>query len=210
MSCIIFSTFVTCKIHTACCCSSPDKKKSLLDVSALEIKEISEERHEKDDIEQEIRRIRGQKNENDLYALPNKKRDQVAEVSIEEDDEEEKGKKEVVEGIEDKDMNKDIPVGWEKHEDNEGPYYWHIKTGTIQREPPVWPKESLKEVISVGGNQYRSSSLEITNSFSSTFSSIYNKRDVTKVKIKNLKSNSLPVVVLNLIFLSGIIKCNLN
>lgn len=25
--------------------------------------------------------------------------------------------------------------------DNGGPYYWHIKSGTIQREPPVWPKE---------------------------------------------------------------------
>merc|ERR1712071_276078 len=30
----------------------------------------------------------------------------------------------------------DLPNGWEKHEDNDGPYYWHIKSGTIQREPP--------------------------------------------------------------------------
>uniref|UniRef100_A0A1B6CDF2 PID domain-containing protein n=1 Tax=Clastoptera arizonana TaxID=38151 RepID=A0A1B6CDF2_9HEMI len=30
----------------------------------------------------------------------------------------------------------DIPAGWEKHEDNDGPYYWHIKSGTIQRDPP--------------------------------------------------------------------------
>jgi len=30
----------------------------------------------------------------------------------------------------------DLPVGWEKHEDDDGPYYWHIKSGTIQREPP--------------------------------------------------------------------------
>lgn len=29
-----------------------------------------------------------------------------------------------------------LPPGWEKHEDNDGPYYWHIKSGTIQREPP--------------------------------------------------------------------------
>ena len=50
----------------------------------------------------------------------------------------------------------DLPPGWEKHEgtfsfsfcaitfsnnflfcsDDDGPYYWHIKSGTIQREPP--------------------------------------------------------------------------
>ncbi|KAJ8680141.1 hypothetical protein QAD02_015928 [Eretmocerus hayati] len=35
---------------------------------------------------------------------------------------------------EDKDEN--LPPGWEKHEDKDGPYYWHIKSGTIQREPP--------------------------------------------------------------------------
>lgn len=30
----------------------------------------------------------------------------------------------------------DLPAGWERHEDNDGPYYWHIKSGTIQRDPP--------------------------------------------------------------------------
>ncbi|KAK3891979.1 hypothetical protein Pcinc_004147, partial [Petrolisthes cinctipes] len=29
-----------------------------------------------------------------------------------------------------------LPPGWEKHEDNDGPYYWHIKSGTITRNPP--------------------------------------------------------------------------
>ncbi|XP_064077881.1 protein Fe65 homolog isoform X4 [Macrobrachium nipponense] len=29
-----------------------------------------------------------------------------------------------------------LPAGWEKHEDNDGPYYWHIKSGTITRTPP--------------------------------------------------------------------------
>lgn len=29
-------------------------------------------------------------------------------------------------------------------EDNDGPYYWHIKSGTIQREPPLWPKNESK------------------------------------------------------------------
>ena len=30
-----------------------------------------------------------------------------------------------------------LPPGWEKHEDDDGPYFWHVKSGTIQREPPV-------------------------------------------------------------------------
>lgn len=57
----------------------------------------------------------------------------------------------------------DLPPGWEKHEgkglvqiylafaycflflvDDDGPYYWHIKSGTIQREPPE-NKESANQ-----------------------------------------------------------------
>lgn len=33
-----------------------------------------------------------------------------------------------------------------KKSDNNGPYYWHIKSGTIQREPPLWSKEMPKEL----------------------------------------------------------------
>ncbi|XP_018900179.1 protein Fe65 homolog [Bemisia tabaci] len=33
-------------------------------------------------------------------------------------------------------QDENLPAGWEKHEDNDGAYYWHIKSGTIQREPP--------------------------------------------------------------------------
>ncbi len=29
-----------------------------------------------------------------------------------------------------------LPPGWEKHEDSEGAYYWHVKSGTIQRQRP--------------------------------------------------------------------------
>lgn len=87
----------------------------------------------------------------DLYALPTKKQaapeTKIKECTPAEDgEEEEKGKQEDVEGIEEKDANKDLPPGWEKHEDNDGPYYWHIKSGTIQREPPVWPKDAPKEL----------------------------------------------------------------
>ena len=30
-----------------------------------------------------------------------------------------------------------LPPGWEKHEDSEGAYFWHVKSGTIQRERPA-------------------------------------------------------------------------
>nr|XP_037871343.1 protein Fe65 homolog isoform X2 [Bombyx mori] len=43
-----------------------------------------------------------------------------------------------------------LPPGWEKHEvknvsDNDGPYYWHIKSGTIQREIPKMPPIEARE-----------------------------------------------------------------
>lgn len=115
-----------------------------------------------------IKYIAGDLNSDDLYALPNKKLQvhggqrgenvdggsgggggcgKMNERGYEaEEEEEEKGKQEDVEGIEEKDATKDLPPGWEKHEDNDGPYYWHIKSGTIQREPPVWPKDVPKEL----------------------------------------------------------------
>ncbi|BFZ14760.1 hypothetical protein BsWGS_17799 [Bradybaena similaris] len=30
-----------------------------------------------------------------------------------------------------------LPEGWQKHEDEDGPYYWHVKSGTIQRHRPA-------------------------------------------------------------------------
>ncbi|KAK0418241.1 hypothetical protein QR680_013452 [Steinernema hermaphroditum] len=36
---------------------------------------------------------------------------------------------------------KQLPAGWERHEDPSGySYYWHVDTGTIQREPPKAPR----------------------------------------------------------------------
>ena len=32
---------------------------------------------------------------------------------------------------------KQLPPGWEKHSDEGGDYYWHVKSGTIQRERPL-------------------------------------------------------------------------
>lgn len=120
----------------------------------------------------DIKHISGNLNSDDLYALPNKRQhddsgkvQEVATDEEEEEDSEEKGNKESIEGIEEKDANKDLPFGWEKHEgrflikaiskhnnyntvidiiDNDGPYYWHIKSGTIQREPPLWQKNQTQ------------------------------------------------------------------
>ncbi|XP_059080131.1 protein Fe65 homolog [Tigriopus californicus] len=47
-----------------------------------------------------------------------------------------------------------LPLGWERHEDDEGPYYWHVKSGNIQREPP---KESNDEDRSALVRNIRSS-----------------------------------------------------
>lgn len=55
-----------------------------------------------------------------------------------------------------------LPPGWEKCEDEDGPYYWHIKSGTIQREPPSPAPPDTKHVT------IRSVSI---NSDSSTLSS---------------------------------------
>jgi amyloid beta (A4) precursor protein-binding family B protein 2 (Fe65-like) len=32
--------------------------------------------------------------------------------------------------------SEELPIGWERHEDESGPYFWHIPSGTIQRERP--------------------------------------------------------------------------
>lgn len=62
-----------------------------------------------------------------MYAIPNKRKhpkhnndDGLGDGKVSEigsaDEDEEKGKKEDIDGIEDKDANKDLPPGWEKHE----------------------------------------------------------------------------------------------
>merc|ERR1712228_880062 len=49
----------------------------------------------------------------------------------------------------------ELPLGWEKHEDHAGFYYWHIKSGTIQREPPL--HEDAREEESMVRHTVRSS-----------------------------------------------------
>ncbi|XP_049540194.1 protein Fe65 homolog isoform X2 [Anopheles darlingi] len=152
--------------------SSPKEKRTLLggDSSPNESKTQKDQEPEHGEKAQEIQHIPGTLNSDDLYALPNKRKQQqqqqeevvVGEVPSEEDDvdeeganrgtdeaeeSDEKGKREDIEAIEEKDKTKDLPPGWEKHEDNGGPYYWHIRTGTIQREPPVWPKDGTNREL---------------------------------------------------------------
>ena len=39
-----------------------------------------------------------------------------------------------------------LPSGWERHEDSEGAYYWHVKSGTIQRERPPHTQDGDDEM----------------------------------------------------------------
>ena len=52
-----------------------------------------------------------------------------------------------------------LPPGWEKHSDDNGFYYWHIKSGTIQREPPEWDEESEAKSRSAVVRDVRSSNI---------------------------------------------------
>lgn len=122
-------------------CSS--KKESLLDDSSpSELKNRSDQIPEKDELhgkekkiyhipnsDTEIQYIPGNLNTEDLYALPNKRKNcdgnNVYEVESYEEDiepndedgyDEEKGKAESIDGIIDKDIDNDLPFGWEKHQ----------------------------------------------------------------------------------------------
>ncbi|XP_017771885.1 PREDICTED: uncharacterized protein LOC108559207 isoform X2 [Nicrophorus vespilloides] len=96
------------------------------------IKHIKDNRDNDDNAD--IPHIPGELN-NDLYAIPVKRRQKSSSQDI-------------VSSSPDKERSDetDLPPGWEKHEDNDGPYYWHIKSGTIQRELPEMPCENLKDL----------------------------------------------------------------
>lgn len=208
------------------------EKESFLDVSPSEVKTKHDQVPEKDSElkknnetnefddnmkKDKIKYIAGNLNAEDLYALPNKKKqqkksacdnanlddtdDKVKELSLDDEencyDGDEKGKNEDIEGIEDKDANKDLPPGWEKHEDNNGPYYWHIKSGTIQREPPIWPKgqpvELKTPVASTNPHQFLNPSGGMTrspnnNSFS-TMNSLYGSKELMGCRTQVLLDN---------------------
>ncbi|XP_076033208.1 protein Fe65 homolog [Oratosquilla oratoria] len=73
-------------------------------------------------------------NAEDLYALPVKRSAQQGKQETQQQQQEEENTQETEKT--DNNPEEALPPGWEKHEDNDGPYYWHIKSGTITRTPP--------------------------------------------------------------------------
>ncbi|XP_065158070.1 protein Fe65 homolog [Atheta coriaria] len=96
------------------------------------VKNIKDNRDEEEEM-MGIPHIAGELN-NDLYAIPVKRRTQKSPDEIE-----------VASPDKERSDETDLPPGWEKHEDNDGPYYWHIKSGTIQRELPEMPNNDKLE-----------------------------------------------------------------
>nr|XP_012138276.1 PREDICTED: amyloid beta A4 precursor protein-binding family B member 2-like isoform X3 [Megachile rotundata] len=92
----------------------------------------------------------------ELYAVPVKRRqpkDQKNNASLQNNAQEKPSEVDTNE-CEDKDEN--LPPGWQKHEGGcprirepanyeNGPYYWHVKSGNIQREPPEALPHSKRE-----------------------------------------------------------------
>lgn len=111
----------------------------------------------------------------ELYAVPVKRRqpkDQKNNATVQNNSQEKPAEVDTTDS-EDKDEN--LPPGWQKHEgeypresistdgsrvirnnnrnemirafpvDENGPYYWHVKSGNIQREPPEAPPHSKRE-----------------------------------------------------------------
>lgn len=85
-----------------------------------------------------------------------------------------------------------LPSGWERHEDADGPYYWHISSGTIQREPPqsqpgqkLHSKQLIKDVDSINSMpSSKSSSISSSSSDSSEISACNNDHN-TESNIKS-------------------------
>lgn len=86
-----------------------------------------------------------------------------------------------------------LPSGWERHEDADGPYYWHISSGTIQREPPqsqpgqkLHSKQLIKDVDSINSMpSSKSSSISSSSSSDSSEISVCNNDHNTESNIKS-------------------------
>ncbi|XP_065346910.1 protein Fe65 homolog isoform X1 [Cloeon dipterum] len=85
----------------------------------------------------EIPHLPGQLNADELYAVPVKRRER----NWKNIDEPAEQKQPLLNPDDEDETEETLPPGWEKHEDNDGPYFWHIKSGTIQREPPQSDKK---------------------------------------------------------------------
>jgi len=68
----------------------------------------------------------------------------------------------------------ELPPGWERHEDSDGAYYWHITSGTIQREAPHTGDTDNQDQVSslirnVRSSRIFDSSFDANRSFDSDF-----------------------------------------
>jgi len=126
---------------------SPESEKLTDSVSEKEEKDVDDFEDEKDNMSLNYHSPRGIHHttvNNDIYALPVKRRQKRKE---------------------------ELPSGWEKHEDSDGAYYWHIKSGTIQRQPPQH-EDSNDEVSNLVRN-VRSSRIFDSNFDGSSLDSDY-------------------------------------
>lgn len=88
-----------------------------------------------------------------------------------------------------------LPPGWERHEDNDGPYYWHIKSGTIQREPPPPMPPNLKEIkTSISKDSQIAKSTSSTSLSTSTLISSVNGQTESAQSKEAFKRQSYPRV----------------
>lgn len=89
-----------------------------------------------------------------------------------------------------------LPAGWERCEDEDGPYYWHIKSGTIQREPPSPAPPDIRETlrsisINSDSSNVSADSLPSTPSSSSTEDHLHEFEDhALQYAVKSLKNLS--------------------
>ncbi|ESO05593.1 hypothetical protein HELRODRAFT_171241 [Helobdella robusta] len=91
-----------------------------------------------------------------------------------------------------------LSPGWEKCEDASGPYYWHIKTGTIQRNPPT-----LMDLQTSSSMEFRSKLSEpdvVANTCdksSTTHSSSIPAKSCSSKMETNTTSTTLPIPVVS-------------
>lgn len=90
-----------------------------------------------------------------------------------------------------------LPPGWERHEDVMGPYYWHIKSGTIQRDRPTsdqkWDASANPALLipgSLNPTPLNSSGFRRSQTVSSQLStsSSFSTNGLTPTKTRNLDS----------------------
>ncbi|XP_060567021.1 amyloid beta precursor protein binding family B member 2-like isoform X2 [Ruditapes philippinarum] len=132
----------------------------------------------------------------DMYAITNKS--YLARNDEKEDSEEVTPTQtdEVDGNVPDGEETEVLPPGWERCEDEDGPYFWHIKSGTIQREPPSPAPPDMKETLrSISINSDSSTvsvdSLASTPSSSSTEDHLHEFEDhALQYAVKSLKNLS--------------------